>query len=267
MMKSKVTVATAILLASAHAFAEYMPSQGRFISRDPIEEKGGLNLYAFCENDPINKWDYLGLSGHIAIASIATGRKMDKIELGGTAWIAYVPECDRTFEFDGKKVSIKKDVVYHFHTYGNLNGPQRQLGLNVSTTLGLQGATHTRKSYIDDSAEETLIKYVSRQHDLGSVAWNHLHNCTAFASTAWQKATGEYLDPSNGKTLGSEIPNDKLADFLKAQGMKEELIPAMILLAKITPMNTPHNLAQSIYHANGNKTEGWKNQKPKENNK
>ena len=59
-MKTKVTIAAVILLTSVHAFAEYMPSLGRFISRDPIEEKGGLNLYAFCENDPINNWDYLG---------------------------------------------------------------------------------------------------------------------------------------------------------------------------------------------------------------
>ncbi|MGH8019572.1 MAG: RHS repeat-associated core domain-containing protein, partial [Opitutaceae bacterium] len=38
----------------------YSPSQGRFISRDPIAENGGLNLYAYCGNDPVGKWDYLG---------------------------------------------------------------------------------------------------------------------------------------------------------------------------------------------------------------
>ena len=39
----------------------YSPGLGRFINRDPIEEAGGLNLYAFCGNDGINKWDYLGM--------------------------------------------------------------------------------------------------------------------------------------------------------------------------------------------------------------
>lgn len=29
----------------------------RWISRDPIGEDGGINLYAFCENDPVNKFD------------------------------------------------------------------------------------------------------------------------------------------------------------------------------------------------------------------
>jgi RHS repeat-associated protein len=38
----------------------YDPHQGRFINRDPIEEEGGLNLYGFCANDAINRWDVLG---------------------------------------------------------------------------------------------------------------------------------------------------------------------------------------------------------------
>ena len=36
------------------------PLLGRFISSDPIGEDGGLNLYGFCGNDPINKIDVLG---------------------------------------------------------------------------------------------------------------------------------------------------------------------------------------------------------------
>ncbi|MEY4089901.1 MAG: hypothetical protein RJB55_2172, partial [Verrucomicrobiota bacterium] len=43
-----------------YGYRYYAPREGRFISRDPIEEKGGLNLYAFCGNDGINRWDYLG---------------------------------------------------------------------------------------------------------------------------------------------------------------------------------------------------------------
>jgi hypothetical protein len=36
--------------------------RGIWPSRDPIEEKGGVNLYAFVGNNPIGKWDYLGLT-------------------------------------------------------------------------------------------------------------------------------------------------------------------------------------------------------------
>ena len=36
------------------------PTLGRFLSRDPIEEQGGLNLYAFVGNAPVSGSDYLG---------------------------------------------------------------------------------------------------------------------------------------------------------------------------------------------------------------
>jgi RHS repeat-associated protein len=39
----------------------YNPIPGRFINRDPIEENGGLNLYGFVDNDPINYFDTDGL--------------------------------------------------------------------------------------------------------------------------------------------------------------------------------------------------------------
>ncbi|MDI1319846.1 MAG: DUF1990 family protein, partial [bacterium] len=40
----------------------YSPSLGRFINKDPTEEQGGLNLYAFGSNNAVNGWDYLGQS-------------------------------------------------------------------------------------------------------------------------------------------------------------------------------------------------------------
>ena len=38
----------------------YSPELGRFLSRDPIGEEGGLNEYGFVDNDPVNRLDYLG---------------------------------------------------------------------------------------------------------------------------------------------------------------------------------------------------------------
>ncbi|MDD2285791.1 MAG: RHS repeat-associated core domain-containing protein [Paludibacter sp.] len=43
-----------------YGYRYYSPALGRWLSRDPIEERGGLNLYAFVNNDPVNKWDKLG---------------------------------------------------------------------------------------------------------------------------------------------------------------------------------------------------------------
>jgi RHS repeat-associated protein len=39
----------------------YSPDLGRWLSRDPIEELGGLNLYGFSINNPVSYFDFLGL--------------------------------------------------------------------------------------------------------------------------------------------------------------------------------------------------------------
>jgi RHS repeat-associated protein len=44
-----------------YGFRYYQPETGRWPSRDPIGERGGINLYGMVGNDAVNKWDYLGL--------------------------------------------------------------------------------------------------------------------------------------------------------------------------------------------------------------
>ncbi len=44
-----------------YGYRYYDPVTGRWPSRDPIGERGGLNLYGFVGNDGVNRWDLLGL--------------------------------------------------------------------------------------------------------------------------------------------------------------------------------------------------------------
>jgi RHS repeat-associated protein len=44
-----------------YGYRYYLPSIGRWPSRDPIGEKGGRNLYGMVENDGVNKVDVLGM--------------------------------------------------------------------------------------------------------------------------------------------------------------------------------------------------------------
>jgi RHS repeat-associated protein len=45
-----------------YGYRYYDPKSGRWPSRDPIGEEGGVNLYGFIGNDGVNAWDVLGLS-------------------------------------------------------------------------------------------------------------------------------------------------------------------------------------------------------------
>jgi hypothetical protein len=45
-----------------YGYRYYSPELGRWLSRDPIGERGGINLYGMVGNNPVNWWDYLGLS-------------------------------------------------------------------------------------------------------------------------------------------------------------------------------------------------------------
>ena len=45
-----------------YLFRYYNPFDGRWLSKDPIGEEGGLNLYAFCGNNAVNMWDRSGMT-------------------------------------------------------------------------------------------------------------------------------------------------------------------------------------------------------------
>jgi RHS repeat-associated protein len=46
-----------------YGYRYYNDTTGRWPSRDPIGERGGMNLYGFVGNDGVNRWDYLGNFG------------------------------------------------------------------------------------------------------------------------------------------------------------------------------------------------------------
>ena len=53
----------------------YTPQQKRWLNRDPLGEAGGLNLYSYCSENPVNFFDALGLFGELMIMTIADGSR------------------------------------------------------------------------------------------------------------------------------------------------------------------------------------------------
>ena len=68
MTHTRITLLLTILcitcLSIFDSSAYYDPKAGKWLSRDPIQEKGGINTTSFCRNDPVNNVDPLGLEAN-----------------------------------------------------------------------------------------------------------------------------------------------------------------------------------------------------------
>jgi RHS repeat-associated protein len=68
-----------------HRHRFYLPSLGRWLSRDPIEEQGGLNLYGYVYNSPTN---YVDPDGRFAtLFSGAVGMVVGGVSGAVTSWV------------------------------------------------------------------------------------------------------------------------------------------------------------------------------------
>jgi len=83
-----VLAVTAILFAALDVHAYFNPHVGRWASRDPIQERGGPNLYAFNRNDAINRIDPFGqfsASDHATLTTLSFWEAMYVLDNpGGT---------------------------------------------------------------------------------------------------------------------------------------------------------------------------------------
>lgn len=70
-MKRLTFLGIILSLSISTSFGFYNPEMGRWLSRDPLEEQGGVNLYAFVANDPVNQVDFLGLRPRWQIVEVA----------------------------------------------------------------------------------------------------------------------------------------------------------------------------------------------------
>ena len=85
-MKNRTILALLLFFGalSAIAQAHYDPQVGRWMSRDPIAESGGLNLYGFCHNSSISSIDKLGLDRVVG----------DSIDYFGTEGKGFLEDVD-----------------------------------------------------------------------------------------------------------------------------------------------------------------------------
>ena len=127
------------------------PALGRWLSRDPIGERGGLLLYGFVGNNGINRWDRLGLYG---TAYEAWAKDLMKESCCGGKPIDLSTHCcidDKHYSKEKKPTGIKRCCAYS----------ERALSMNIqigdytsiagkntrNTTIHLYGPDHCWLQY------------------------------------------------------------------------------------------------------------------------
>ncbi len=82
---TQLLIVASLLLQLHSARAYYNTELGSWVSRDPIEEAGGLNLYEFVNNDPVNAIDAVGLATVVwnddpMLSQVERGTNHDNLE-------------------------------------------------------------------------------------------------------------------------------------------------------------------------------------------
>lgn len=95
-----------------YGFRYYQPTTGRWLTRDPIEEQGGANLYGFVGNNSTNDVDPLGLdqfNGFGPIGPINTSGYPTRPDISIPDWM--MPPCPKTGKW---AVTIKPAEFFNF---------------------------------------------------------------------------------------------------------------------------------------------------------
>ena len=94
----------------------YDPVTGRWLSKDPIGLNGGLNLYVFCGNDPVNSLDPFGTS---LKGAIETGILAHWGRNKGLNGPSNVPSTKKEAEEQGWEALPPSESVYHSQNGAN----------------------------------------------------------------------------------------------------------------------------------------------------
>lgn len=143
-----------LILSSSvlQAFAHYHPDEGRWLSRDPIGDKGGLNEYAWCHNAGTDLIDLLGLKWSVyrrngAYADAYRGDPGDTIED-----LAKIVELDAA---ESEKWLTKKTTLLSL--MGKDNGCWYEVPNTVYITYGNMRTVYAMGLLVDD-ASNTYLK-------------------------------------------------------------------------------------------------------------
>jgi len=170
-----------------YGYRYYGASTGRWIGRDPAGEQGGMNVYGFVENNPVNSFDLLGLLDYYLGNTDPT---YTPPPTGQTPIAPTVGLRARWLIIDGAAVA---EVAVYPHAAGFL-------------TYYLNGDGTPVKVSVDDMLNDSV--------NARTVYRAELTQAIAFAATLAKKPSGDYDIDSRTASQGEFRPSDSKDWFL-----------------------------------------------------
>ena len=219
-----------------YTYRWYDPLSGRWSSRDPIEENGGVNLYGFAGNDGVNHVDFIGLKGIEVNLSVYDTQTSDPLNL----WFAKLydknPELIKDFS-DISSIANKKctdgnclkNLVIMSHGAGagmlNIGGTTYSGYKNYPAPfkMGAGQSLSTGNNMADLMAYNNMVREIERENNqlklslenLGKVKW--CENCSIILSGC-SAATGDMAmmtllaKATKCRVIGTNVPNQFQSD-------------------------------------------------------
>jgi RHS repeat-associated protein len=137
-----------------YGFRYYDPQTGRWPSRDPIEEAGGMSLYAFVGNNTVNAIDNLGLE----LEAFTQSHSSLPLNQGSARRGAYAvvswPSLVARLPVDGlagfSQVEIKAHpnsfVIQLYYNPLDISDPEKEYGQDSTHTFAQHERIHAKKS-------------------------------------------------------------------------------------------------------------------------
>jgi uncharacterized protein RhaS with RHS repeats len=94
-----------------YPFRAYVPNLQRWLNQDPIQEGGGINLYGFVGNNPVNEVDPFGLEGNPIISTIPGASGAWNSDAAGSGGSFYGPGLYQSLEIQAQQEAAYQAYV------------------------------------------------------------------------------------------------------------------------------------------------------------
>ena len=178
----------------------YSPQLMRWLTRDPIEEEGGLNLYGFCRNLPMSAYDPFGLERITLRYDTDYGTVLDRASNFATV-------------YGLNSSQIAKDIIERTTPYSpNGKGKCKCASYVIIAGHGSQG-----QIFLDERGDETIAAKWIRDHMSGIESRfapkASMELLDSIKSRLCERATVEFVTCYSGEGIAGADLRDALKDF------------------------------------------------------